>query len=201
MKRIATVGYVNAKPLTARIDRDRYEVVEDVPSAIARQLTEREVDVALVPVATVLGNPELRIVPGQAIGADGEVTSVLIVAETPPEEWTELCLDGESRTSAMLTRTLLTGPFGERAGIVCIAIRADHVFPDLTNGYAVDLDASFHATLRTAFILPFPEVGREVCGPWRMFHGVSPCAVSRCSAGFQTSRGPPFSGRARMRAA
>lgn len=131
MKRIATVGYLNAVPLTARIDRSRYDVIADYPAKIAQQLTDREVDVALVPVATVLANPDLRIVPGQAIGADGAVTSVLLVAETPPEEWTELCLDGESRTSAMLTRTLLTGPFGKR-------LRDDLIVREIAPGTARD---------------------------------------------------------------
>lgn len=131
MKKIATVGYVNAVPLTAKLDRKQYDVISDVPANIAKQLTDRAVDVALVPVATVLAHSDLRIVPGQAIGADGAVTSVLLVAETEPEEWTELCLDGESRTSAMLTRTLLTGPFGER-------LRDDIVVREIPQGAARD---------------------------------------------------------------
>src|SRR5690606_4466973 len=94
LHRIATVGYLNALPLTAKLDRSRYDVSGDLPVRIAAQLAAREVDVALVPVAAVLDDPELRIVPGFAIGADGPVTSVLLVAETPPEEWTELLLDG-----------------------------------------------------------------------------------------------------------
>jgi chorismate dehydratase len=140
MKKIATVGYVNAIPLTAKLDRERYDVIADVPANIAKQLTNREVDVALVPVATVLANPQLRIVPGQAIGADGAVTSVLLVAETEPEEWTELCLDGESRTSAMLTRTLLTGPFGER-------LRDDLIVREIPQGTARDTATGTIASL------------------------------------------------------
>jgi chorismate dehydratase len=140
MKKIATVGYVNAVPLTAKLDRERYNVVADVPANIAQQLTDREVDVALVPVATVLANPDLRIVPGQAIGADGAVTSVLLVAETEPEEWTELCLDGESRTSAMLTRTLLTGPFGKR-------LRDDLVVREIPAGTGRDTASGTIASL------------------------------------------------------
>jgi len=114
--RIASVGYLNAWPLTAFIDRAQHTVVEAVPSAVAEQLMAGQVDVALVPVATLLTEGDWRIVPGMAIGADGPVESVLLVAEGPVESWTEVVLDGESRTSAVLARLLLAGPLAERVG-------------------------------------------------------------------------------------
>lgn len=113
--RVGTVAYLNAAPLTAMLDRDRYEVVADHPSVIARQLAEGEVDVALVPVAAALTDGDFRIVPGVCVGCDGPVHSVLLVAETPPEAWTTVRLDGVSRTSRTLARLLLTrGPLAER---------------------------------------------------------------------------------------
>ncbi|MCA9571265.1 MAG: aminofutalosine synthase MqnE, partial [Myxococcales bacterium] len=115
--RIAGVGYLNAWPLTAFIDREKHTVLEDVPSAIATTLAEGSVDVALVPVAAILTEGDWRVVPGMAIGADGPVESVLLVAETEPEQWTEVLLDGESRTSAVLAQILLTkGPLAARVG-------------------------------------------------------------------------------------
>ena len=109
--RIGSVGYINARPLTDAIDRDRWDVVADYPSAIAAKLAAGEVDLALVPVAAILDGGDWRVVGGVCIGADGPVDSVLLVAETPIEEWTEVVLDGESRTSAVLTRLLLSkGP-------------------------------------------------------------------------------------------
>lgn len=112
--RIGTVGFLNARPLTAHVDRDRYELVADHPRGIAAALDRGEVDVALAPVAAVLSDPALRIVPGFAIGAEGPVDSVLLVGETPIEGWTRLVLDGNSRTSAVLTRVLLAGPLRDR---------------------------------------------------------------------------------------
>ncbi|MFT7520558.1 MAG: chorismate dehydratase, partial [Kiritimatiellia bacterium] len=111
MIRIATVGYLNARPLTSYIDRDRFEVIEGYPSEIARLLAEGAVDVALVPVAAVLNDGDFRILPGVCVGADGPVGSVLLVSEVPPERWTEVLLDQVSRTSVTLARLLLTqGP-------------------------------------------------------------------------------------------
>ncbi len=110
-KTIASVGYLNAWPLTSKIDRSQFRLIADHPSAVARMLEDGVVDLALVPVASVLGGKDLRVLPGYAIGADGPVHSVLVVAETPMEQWTELVLDGSSRTSAMLAKLLVAGPW------------------------------------------------------------------------------------------
>jgi chorismate dehydratase len=113
--RIASVGYLNARPLTEHLDSDTYALTRDIPARIAALLAAGEVDVALVPVAAALCTPGLRVVPGLCIGARGPVSSVLLVAETPPEQWERLVLDGESRTSAALTRLMLArGPLKGR---------------------------------------------------------------------------------------
>jgi predicted solute-binding protein len=104
---VGSVGYLNARPLTDGLDRDLVTLVTDHPGGIAAKLQAGDVDVALVPVATLLDGGDWRIVPGVCIGADGAVDSVLLVAETPPEAWTEVLLDGESRTSSALSRLLL----------------------------------------------------------------------------------------------
>lgn len=113
--RIATVGYLNARPLTDYLDRDRFELIQGHPSEIARALCEGAVDLALVPVAAALSDGDFRIVPEVCIGAEGPVHSVLLVAETEPEQWTEVVLDSVSRTSRTLARLLLTqGPLAQR---------------------------------------------------------------------------------------
>ena len=112
--RIASVAYLNAHPLTRHIDRERFDFVEDHPSVVARWLAEGEVDVALCPVAAVLTDGEFKVVPGVCIGALGDVTSVFLTGETPLEQWTEVVLDGVSRSSVVLARLLLDGPLKER---------------------------------------------------------------------------------------
>ncbi len=113
--RIGTVGYLNSVPLTSHLDPERYEVVADHPRGISASLARGEVAVALAPVASVLSDGDFRILPGFCIGAEGRVHSVLLVAETPPERWTEVVLDGESRTSVVLAQLLLTqGPLSAR---------------------------------------------------------------------------------------
>lgn len=124
MSRIGTVGYLNARPLSDHVDIDRHTLVKAHPAEVARMLRDREVDVALVPVAAVFSDPGTgipgsqpgyKIVPGFCIGSEGPVASVLIAAETPPEQWTKVVLDGVSRTSVVLARLLLEkGPLSQR---------------------------------------------------------------------------------------
>jgi cyclic dehypoxanthinyl futalosine synthase len=108
--RVACVGYTNAWPLTRYLDPERFEVTNAVPSEAARVLRSGQADVGLIPVGALLTDGDWRVVPGLAIGCDGEVASVLLVGETPIEEWDAVALDGESRTSVLLAQVLLRGP-------------------------------------------------------------------------------------------
>ncbi|MSQ00317.1 MAG: hypothetical protein EXR71_00315 [Myxococcales bacterium] len=122
--RVACVGYTNAWPLTRHLDPASFDVRACVPSAAARLLNQGEVDVGLVPVASIFdAGADWRIVPGLCIGSDGDVDSVLLVGETPIDEWDEVVLDGESRTSVVLAQILLRGPLG-RARVPVRAVDA-----------------------------------------------------------------------------
>lgn len=128
--RVATVGYLNAEPLTATLDPEHFEVTAALPRHVAEALASGAVDVALVPVAAALTDADLRIVPGVCIGADGAVGSVVLAAETPPEAWTEVVLDGSSRTSVTLAELLL------RQGPLATRVRADLVLRTCAPGTA-----------------------------------------------------------------
>ncbi|MFZ5476728.1 MAG: cyclic dehypoxanthinyl futalosine synthase [Myxococcota bacterium] len=113
MWRVAPVGYTNTWPLVRHLDRARFELMPGVPSEAARMMRTGEVDVALIPVGALLSDEvDLRVVPGYCLGCDGDVTSVLLVGETPLEEWEAVALDGASRTSVLLAQILLGGPLG-----------------------------------------------------------------------------------------
>lgn len=136
--RVACVGYTNAWPLTRHLDPALFEVFGCVPSEAARMLRTGEADVGLIPVGSLLADGDYRVVPGMAIGCDGDVTSVLLVGETPVAEWDAVALDGESRTSVLLAQILLRGPLGR---------------PDLVP-YPVDAGTgAFHAQGRTGAVV------------------------------------------------
>ena len=136
--RVACVGYTNAWPLTRHLDPDRFHIRPCVPSEAARLLREGQADVGLIPVAALLSDGDYRVVPGLAIGCDSDVTSVLLVGETPIEEWEAVALDGESRTSVVLAQILLRGPLGR---------------PDLRVYPAEPGTGAFHAQGRTGAVV------------------------------------------------
>lgn len=107
--RLSGVAYLNARPvLHGLIWRSAPPCVAmDVPSALAEQLVAGRRDAALAPVATLALRPDLELVPGICIGADGPVASVFIVSERPLQELDTLLLDTHSRTSVVLTGLLV----------------------------------------------------------------------------------------------
>jgi cyclic dehypoxanthinyl futalosine synthase len=105
--RAAAVSFLNARPLTAGLEKsDRIELVLAEPSRCAAMLEAGEVDLALVSVGALPGG-EFEIVPGIAIGADGPVQTVVLAGEQSPAIWDEVFLDTASRTSHTLTKIVL----------------------------------------------------------------------------------------------
>jgi cyclic dehypoxanthinyl futalosine synthase len=106
--RVAAVQYLNARPLFEPLRGDpRVALSLALPSEVARQVSEDEADVALMPVAAAATIGDLRIARGMAIGSRGPVRSVVIVSECPIDDVTELALDLSSRSSVALSRVLL----------------------------------------------------------------------------------------------
>jgi chorismate dehydratase len=106
--RIGAVGYLNARPLTWALDRDRkrWQVRYDVPSVCAALLYAGEVDLGLVPSVEYLSAPDYRIVPGIGVGSRGPVASVALYSRRPVREVERIALDTSSRTSVALIRVL-----------------------------------------------------------------------------------------------
>ncbi|MCK6507295.1 aminofutalosine synthase MqnE [Myxococcota bacterium] len=133
LPRLGAVGYTNTWPLVRFLgEPGPVQVRTGHPSQVAAWLAGGEVDLALLPVGALLTDPSLLVVPDVCIGCDGPVHSVLLVAETPPERWARVVLDGVSRTSVLLARLLLAeGPLRER-------VRPDLVVEDGAPGSGVE---------------------------------------------------------------
>lgn len=106
--RIQGVAYLNAWPVLygLMLGKEPERLRMALPSVLAQRLLSREVDMALAPVATLALRDGFELAPHICIGADGDVTSVLIVAERPIEELELLLLDTASRTSVVLARLI-----------------------------------------------------------------------------------------------
>jgi predicted solute-binding protein len=112
--RIAAAPYLNSRPLT-----DGLEVEHCAPSEGARRLAEGEVDVALVPIASVARAGDWVVIPGPCVAAWGPVESVLLVADCAVSELDTVMLDASSRTSAVLARLIVAKLRGSEDGVRC----------------------------------------------------------------------------------
>ena len=114
--RIGAVSYLNSKPLIedlAELARDA-ELILDVPSRLADDLSAGELDVALIPSVEVLRDADYEIVSDACVATRGPVLSVKLFSRVPVAQIRTLALDEGSRTSATLVRILLAERFGVR---------------------------------------------------------------------------------------
>ena len=115
MLRVSLVDFLNARPLTWGLLREPPQgvsVSRDLPSACADKLAQREADVGLIPSIEYQRIPGLRVIRGLGIAASSEVRSVLLVSKVSREKIRSVSLDPASRTSAALTRILLSRRYG-----------------------------------------------------------------------------------------
>jgi chorismate dehydratase len=107
--RLGAVTYLNTKPLVHGLTQllPSVELVYDYPSRLADALSAGELDIALVPSAEVMQNPDWVIVSDACIGCRGPVLSVKLLFRVSPKDVRTLALDEGSRTSAALSQVLL----------------------------------------------------------------------------------------------
>jgi chorismate dehydratase len=113
--KIGAVSYLNTKPLIFGLQR-RLEGVGslsvDLPSQLAAQLSDSQIDVGLIPVVEYFKNDTYRIVSNAAIACRGPVWSVRLFFRCEPSKARTIAMDIGSRTSAALTKVLFHGQFG-----------------------------------------------------------------------------------------
>lgn len=96
-------------PLSSTL-AERYELDWMLPSECADRLASGEADIGLVPIASLAGNPELRILPGCTIASKGRVRSLLLVrrASQPLNRLHSVAADKASRTTLIYARLILS---------------------------------------------------------------------------------------------
>ncbi|MEY3678516.1 MAG: hypothetical protein RI924_657 [Bacteroidota bacterium] len=108
--RISAVSYTNTKPfvygLTHSALANNIELSLDIPSDCADKLLNNQVDIGLIPVATLLSLPNYHILSDYCIGATGAVHSVYIFSTKPISDVRSIRADPQSRTSNLLAKVL-----------------------------------------------------------------------------------------------
>ncbi|MEI8122129.1 MAG: menaquinone biosynthesis protein [bacterium] len=105
----AAPAYANSAPLAQFIPHvcPGASLILDHPAQLLNRLNDHRADAALMPVADLFANPDLMMIPGLGICANGLVRSVLLKCHRPLDRVTTVRWDTASRTSNALARLLM----------------------------------------------------------------------------------------------
>ena len=113
MYRVASVPYINARPLVLALEKFGWtDVSYAVPSRLPALLDGGEADVVMVSSFDALRTPGRTIAAGCAVATLGKVDSVRLFSKVPHEEIRTLALDQSSLTSNHLALSLLAEIYG-----------------------------------------------------------------------------------------
>lgn len=108
MYKISVVSYLNSKAFIKGLEQDSlFDYRLDVPAECARRLRDNEVDIGLIPVATIPEIPNANIISDYCISAFGEVNSVFLFSNSAVHNLKKIYLDNHSRTSNKLCQFLI----------------------------------------------------------------------------------------------
>jgi len=124
---LGVVSFLNSRPLVEGLDSQRgISLYYAVPSALAGMLRGGEVDAALIPVIDLARETgRWRRVSDACISSDGPTMTVRVFSRVPPEQMSELHVDGDSHTSVALARLIWARYFERRLKITPLAFASD----------------------------------------------------------------------------
>lgn len=109
--KVSAVSYTNTLPFLLGIKSSpilgEIDLSVDYPAECARKVIHDEVDMGIIPIASLLDLPSYHLITDYCIGSNGAVDSVFIFSDIPITEVKTLRLDEQSRTSNGLARILL----------------------------------------------------------------------------------------------
>lgn len=119
MTNVATVSYLNARPLIEGLDEEPgIKLIRRVPSRLLETLETGTAEVALCPVIDFQNSvDELVIVPSGAIGCDGPALTVKLFSRNPPGDLDEIAVDGDSHTSVALLTVIMSRVYDRRPNL------------------------------------------------------------------------------------
>jgi chorismate dehydratase len=165
--KIAAISYTNTLPfiygLKHFMDNDLFDLQLAYPSNCSKLLLENKVDLALMPVASLLAMPEANIISEYCIGADGPVETVCIYSEVPITEIDSILLDYQSKSSVMLSKILLK----ESWKIAPKQIEAEEGFIEKIKGKTAGLvigDRAFDLNQSYPYVYDLAEIWKELTG-------------------------------------
>ena len=165
--RVAAVSYLNTKPLIYGFEKgmmkNEVELLTDFPSSIADMLINDEVDIALVPVATIPLLNEYHIITDYCIGTTGEVASVCLFSDVPLTEIKTILLDYQSRSSVGLLRILLKDYWKLNVDLISANANYEEKILGTTAGLVIG-DRAFIQRKKSKYIFDLGTAWKEMTG-------------------------------------
>jgi chorismate dehydratase len=114
--RVGIVNYLNTKPLLYGLQlppiSEKIELIGAYPARLTEMLQADEIDLGLIPVASIPQLVSHNIIGNYCIAAEGEIASVCLFSEVPMDQIQKVYLDYQSRSSVALLRWLMKEYWG-----------------------------------------------------------------------------------------
>jgi chorismate dehydratase len=170
--RVAAVSYLNTKPLIYGFEKgmmkEEIELLTDYPASIADMLIKDEVDISLVPVATIPLLNEYHIITDYCIGTEGEVASVCLFSDVPVEEIESIMMDYQSRSSVGLLKVLLKDYWKISPKLISAGEGYENEFKGTTAGLVIG-DRAFIQRKKRKYIYDLGTAWKDMTGLPFMF--------------------------------
>ena len=161
------MSYLNTKPLIYGFEKgmmkNEVELLTDFPASIADMLISNEVDIALVPVATIPFLTEYHIISDYCIGATGEVASVCLFSDVPIKEIKTIFLDYQSRSSVGLLKILLKDYWKLNVNLISADADYEQKILGTTAGLVIG-DRAFIQRNKSKYIYDLGTAWKEMTG-------------------------------------
>lgn len=161
------MSYLNTKPLVYGFEKglmvDQMELSFEYPSKIAAQLVNNEIDVGLVPVASLSALKDYQVISDYCIGTAGEVASVCLFSDVPLKEIKTILLDYQSRTSVALIKILLREHWQINPAIIISSEGYERNIQGTTAGLVIG-DRAFAQRKKSAFIYDLGSAWKDMTG-------------------------------------
>ena len=167
MIKVSAVSYLNTIPFIYGLKNspifDQIELSLDFPALCADKLLNNQVDIGLIPVATIPKIKNAQIISDYCIGSDGKVDTVCLYSNVPISEIESIALDYQSRTSTELLKLLLN----EYWKITPQLTNTESGFENKINGKHAALvigDRAFELNNKYSYIYDLSDIWKQLTG-------------------------------------
>lgn len=135
MINLGSVPFLNAKPLIYPLEKGfvdhNFNISYYNPSTLSKKLSQKEVDIGLIPVAEFLKHDNYMALPGISISSYGKVDSVVLLSRVDISKIKTLAIDSRSQSSTALIRIILE---------IFVGIKPSYIKRDIENNFFEGVD-------------------------------------------------------------